>query len=61
VTAPLEYTALIWAFALGFAIWGDIPRPPLFMGAVLILSAGLLLIVAERRWARLGKSPLGAG
>ena len=61
VTAPLEYTALIWAFALGFAIWGDIPRPPLFIGAVLILGAGLMLIVAERRGGKLGRSPLGAG
>jgi drug/metabolite transporter (DMT)-like permease len=61
VTAPLEYTALIWAFALGFAIWGDTPRPALFIGALLILGAGIMLIVAERHGGRLGKSQLGAG
>jgi drug/metabolite transporter (DMT)-like permease len=59
VTAPLEYTALIWAFLLGFAIWGDIPEPGVFIGAVLIFGAGLMLMVAERRGGRLGRSRLG--
>jgi len=58
VTAPLEYTALIWAFALGFAVWGDIPGPALFLGAFLILGAGLMLIVAERRGGGLGRPRL---
>jgi drug/metabolite transporter (DMT)-like permease len=60
VTAPLEYTALVWAFVLGFAVWGDIPRPSLFIGAVLILGAGLMLIVAERRGGGIGRSRLVA-
>ena len=54
LTAPLEYTALIWAFLLGFLVWGDAPRPAVFAGAALILSAGLLLLLTERR--RHGKS-----
>ena len=49
VTAPLEYTALVWAFLLGFLVWGDAPRPGVFAGAALILSAGLLLLLTERR------------
>jgi drug/metabolite transporter (DMT)-like permease len=56
VTAPLEYTALVWAFVFGFAVWGDIPRPSLFIGAVLVLGAGLMLIVAERRGGGFGRS-----
>ncbi len=47
--ATFEYTALLWAFVLGYAIWGDIPRPAVFAGASLILAAGLLLVGAERR------------
>jgi drug/metabolite transporter (DMT)-like permease len=49
LAAPLEYTALIWAFLLGFLVWGDIPRPAVFAGAALIVAAGLLLVLAERR------------
>lgn len=52
VMATVEYTALIWAFILGFVIWGDIPVPAVFIGAGLILLAGLVLVVAERRSAR---------
>jgi drug/metabolite transporter (DMT)-like permease len=52
VMATVEYTALLWAFILGYLIWGDIPVPAVFMGAGLILLAGLLLVLAERRAAR---------
>jgi drug/metabolite transporter (DMT)-like permease len=44
LTAPLEYTALVWAFLLGFLVWGDAPRQGVFLGATLIMVAGLLLI-----------------
>lgn len=49
VIAPLEYTALIWAFALGYAIWHDVPGPNVWAGAVLIAGAGLIILLAERR------------
>jgi drug/metabolite transporter (DMT)-like permease len=48
ILAPLEYTSLVWSFALGFAIWGDVPRPEVFTGAAIIVSAGLLIIGSER-------------
>jgi drug/metabolite transporter (DMT)-like permease len=51
VMATVEYSALIWAFVLGFAIWGDIPRTSVFLGAGLILGAGGLLVASERRRA----------
>ncbi len=47
VIAPFEYTALVWAFLLGFVIWGDIPRPAVFIGAVMIVGAGVLIIAGE--------------
>ncbi len=49
VIATVEYSALIWAFVLGYLIWGDIPRAAVFIGAALILGAGALLVVTERR------------
>ncbi len=48
LTAPLEYTALVWAFLLGFLVWGDIPGPGVFLGAALILAAGLLLLLTQQ-------------
>jgi drug/metabolite transporter (DMT)-like permease len=48
VLAPFEYTSLVWAFVLGYLIWGDIPKENVFIGAVLILGAGGIIIVSER-------------
>lgn len=48
VMATVEYSALIWAFLLGYAIWGDIPSPAVWVGAGLIALAGVILVVAER-------------
>jgi drug/metabolite transporter (DMT)-like permease len=52
VMATVEYTALIWAFVLGYLVWGDIPVPAVFIGAGLIMLAGVVLVLAERRAAR---------
>ncbi len=49
LSAPLEYTALVWAFLLGFLVWDNTPPAGVFLGAVLILAAGLLLLLKERR------------
>lgn len=53
ILAPLEYTSLLWAFALGFAIWGDVPRREVFLGAALIVVAGLLIVGTEHFRKRL--------
>jgi drug/metabolite transporter (DMT)-like permease len=39
---PIAFFSLIWSALLGYLIWGDVPRPALLAGAVLILGAGLL-------------------
>ncbi|NML75739.1 DMT family transporter [Rhizobium sp. S-51] len=52
VLAPFEYTSLVWAFVLGYAIWGDVPAANVFLGAALICSAGLIIIFSERLVAR---------
>ena len=51
VLAPFEYTALVWAFALGYLVWSDVPKTEVFVGASLIISAGLIIILSERRRA----------
>lgn len=49
VIAPAEYSGLIWAFLLGYLIWGDVPAAAVWVGAGLIAFAGALLFVMERR------------
>jgi drug/metabolite transporter (DMT)-like permease len=49
IMATVEYTALPWAFLLGYWIWLDIPGVPVFVGAALIILAGAILVRAERR------------
>lgn len=49
VMATVEYSALLWAFILGFLIWGDIPRLAVWIGAALIVVAGAVLVATERR------------
>ncbi len=49
VMATVEYSALVWAFVLGFLVFGDVPRAPVFAGAGLILLAGVTLLATERR------------
>jgi drug/metabolite transporter (DMT)-like permease len=47
VIAPFEYTALVWSFLLGYLIWGDVPRSGVFVGACLIIGAGLAIVASE--------------
>lgn len=51
--APFEYSSLIWAFGIGFLIWGDVPARQVFVGAALIFSAGMIIILGERIGRRL--------
>lgn len=40
--APLEYTALIWATAIGFAVFDEIPTLATLAGGALIIGAALI-------------------
>jgi drug/metabolite transporter (DMT)-like permease len=53
VVSPLEFTALVWSFVLGYAIWGDVPAVNVFGGAGLILVSGALIVLGEWRNVRL--------
>ncbi len=48
VVAPFQYTSIIWAMILGFLVWGDIPSTQAFVGAALVIGAGLLILQRER-------------
>jgi drug/metabolite transporter (DMT)-like permease len=49
IAAPLEFSALIWSFLLGYLIWGDIPLLSVMIGALLITLSGVFIVV-EAWW-----------
>lgn len=61
LVAPFEYSALLWAAALGFLVWGDVPGPALVLGAGIIVASGLYLMYRETLSARRAKRAALAG
>jgi len=53
VVAPLEFSALIWSFILGYVIWGDKPIGIVVVGALLITLSGVLIVLEQWRAHRL--------
>ena len=46
--APFDYTAMLWAFLLGFWMFGEVPTPYVVGGAVIVAAAGIFVILRER-------------
>jgi drug/metabolite transporter (DMT)-like permease len=49
VVAPMEYSSLLWAFGLGFLIWGDVPHTTVFAGGAMIILSGIVMLITESR------------
>jgi drug/metabolite transporter (DMT)-like permease len=49
VVSPFSYSSLVWATLFGFAIWGDLPDGWTWVGAALIVAAGLYIFFRERK------------
>jgi drug/metabolite transporter (DMT)-like permease len=47
VLAPFSFTQLIWATALGYLIFGDLPDGATLLGAVIIVGSGLYVFYRE--------------
>ena len=41
VVVPYQYTMIIWAIMLGYAVFGDVPDLLTLAGAAIIIAAGL--------------------
>ena len=55
----MDYTALIWATLYGWLLWNHLPPAATWIGAPLIMAAGLIVTWREHRLSR-KLSPLGA-
>ncbi len=52
VVVSFEYTTLVWAVAIGFLVFGDVPQPIVFLGALVVVASGLYVIYRERQISR---------
>ena len=51
VVAPFDYTSMIWALILGYAMFGEIPTTIIVLGSAIIAGAGLFVIWREHQLA----------
>jgi S-adenosylmethionine uptake transporter len=49
VLAPFQYTAILWATALGWLVWRDGLSFPVALGNLLIIASGFVVLSVERR------------
>ncbi len=49
VVAPFAYSELIWASALGFAVFGDVPEATTILGGAVLAASGLYLLRRQSR------------
>ncbi len=47
--APFEYVAMVFGLFWGWAIFGEWPAPIVFVGAAVVVSAGIYVVWRERR------------
>ncbi|MCU4180956.1 DMT family transporter [Bosea sp. BH3] len=59
VVVPYQYTLIIWALIFGWFVFGDWPTPSMLWGGALIVTAGLTLLVLERRESVAGRDVAG--
>lgn len=48
---PFRYSALIWGLLLGWAVFGEWPKPLTLIGAALVVSTGVYTLLREGRRA----------
>lgn len=46
--APYNYTKLIWVSVLGYLIFNDVPSLDMWIGAIIIISAGFYVLYREK-------------
>jgi drug/metabolite transporter (DMT)-like permease len=49
LVAPLDYTALLWAFIIGYWFFGELPTATVYVGSAIVAGSGLFVIWRERQ------------
>jgi drug/metabolite transporter (DMT)-like permease len=48
IVVPYQYTIIVWAIVLGYAVFGDVPDGFMLAGAIVIILAGLYIFWREQ-------------
>ena len=49
LVAPMQYSQLIWGVLLGAVFFGEYPKGPTLLGAILIIGSGVYIVMREAR------------
>lgn len=49
VVAPFEYVSMLFALGFGYFLFDEVPTATMLLGALLVVTAGILIIWRERR------------
>ncbi len=49
VIAPFDYVSMVWAIAIGWFLFGQLPAPVVVLGAFIVVGAGIFVIWRERQ------------
>jgi drug/metabolite transporter (DMT)-like permease len=60
VVAPFRYSLILWAIAIGMAVWGEMPDLPSLIGIAIVCGAGVYTILRESRLARMARRSVAA-
>lgn len=47
VVAPFNYTSILWATLIGFAVFGHVPEMRVWIGSAIVIASGLYIIHRE--------------
>lgn len=47
--APFDYLSMVWAIAVGWFLFGELPAPVVIAGASIVVAAGIFVIWRERQ------------
>jgi drug/metabolite transporter (DMT)-like permease len=48
VITPVRYTSLIWATAIGYVVWSELPDQWVIAGSAVIIASGIVLVGSSR-------------
>jgi drug/metabolite transporter (DMT)-like permease len=48
VMGAFRYASVLWAIALGYVLWGDVPNALAFLGIAVVVGSGLYILHRER-------------
>jgi drug/metabolite transporter (DMT)-like permease len=49
LVTPIKYLSLVYAIIFGFIIWGEVPKPLMLAGALLVMLSSLIIFIREKK------------